>query len=414
MYSILDNIDTFVFAGNGVKAYVYTQVIKILVYNWWEEKMRQPLSLLENYKPSVRETEQFIKKYKEKMHISDLLNYYFFENHPFFDTKCRVFKCTLVDLFFKEKINVFAGTSSGSMTSFFLSCNVEIQYLERHLRKAKKVLDLHLFNPKVNNLFDGVSIFNHDFLKKEIITVFSKYNIPPSLTFKEHYEKYKKVWMCNAVCLDTGENVMMNYQTTPDVPVLDAILASCALFLIFPPVLIDGKYFIDGGFAIDFLMPLFPPLTTFGITMCNKGEPHISTYSNKIAGLKSIKEYNGDFTFGQSYHKDKEYDKSQNGFYDTMSKSPHLSGNQSFKKIPTFLSYLLNHITKMNWERLSPDHLQRIIHVETDYNFLRANLMTDLKVCAKRAVNRWYKRNVNQLLLCISIKSFKFINNKHL
>lgn len=56
----------------------------------------------------------------------------------------------------------------------------------------------------------------------------------------------------NAVSLRTGASVWFGPGARTDVPVLEAILASSALPVLFPPVQIEGEYFVDGG-AVEML-----------------------------------------------------------------------------------------------------------------------------------------------------------------
>jgi NTE family protein len=51
----------------------------------------------------------------------------------------------------------------------------------------------------------------------------------------------------NAVRLETGEMEWFGVGGRLDVPLADAIYASCALPVFYPPAVIDGRYYVDGG-----------------------------------------------------------------------------------------------------------------------------------------------------------------------
>lgn len=51
----------------------------------------------------------------------------------------------------------------------------------------------------------------------------------------------------NAVDLGTGEQVWFGAGGRKDVALLDAVAASCSLPLFYPPYLLDGRYYVDGG-----------------------------------------------------------------------------------------------------------------------------------------------------------------------
>jgi NTE family protein len=51
----------------------------------------------------------------------------------------------------------------------------------------------------------------------------------------------------NAVSLVTGTEVWMGTGSRDDVPVADAVYASCAIPIYFPPLRLDGDFLVDGG-----------------------------------------------------------------------------------------------------------------------------------------------------------------------
>lgn len=52
-----------------------------------------------------------------------------------------------------------------------------------------------------------------------------------------------------AVDFHTGQPVYFGHENLRDVPLHDAVYASCALPVLFPPMKINGSYYIDGGVA---------------------------------------------------------------------------------------------------------------------------------------------------------------------
>jgi NTE family protein len=51
----------------------------------------------------------------------------------------------------------------------------------------------------------------------------------------------------NAVDLETGNMVWFGAAGRTDVPLVDAVYATCALPLFYPPAVIDDEYYVDGG-----------------------------------------------------------------------------------------------------------------------------------------------------------------------
>lgn len=65
--------------------------------------------------------------------------------------------------------------------------------------------------------------------------------------FKERFDELPvKLWV-TAMDLDTGDRVLFGPGQIEDVPVLDTVVASCAIPGVFEPIPLKGQYLIDGG-----------------------------------------------------------------------------------------------------------------------------------------------------------------------
>ncbi|MBR9991393.1 MAG: patatin-like phospholipase family protein, partial [Gemmatimonadetes bacterium] len=94
-------------------------------------------------------------------------------------------------------------------------------------------------------LFNGIrqpSVFRADTFRRYIESVL------PATTFSE----LKIPLSMNAVDLETGRQEWFGAGGLMDVPLVEAVYASCALPVFYPPAVIDGRYFVDGG-VIDAL-----------------------------------------------------------------------------------------------------------------------------------------------------------------
>ena len=63
----------------------------------------------------------------------------------------------------------------------------------------------------------------------------------------ERFDELSLPLSVNAVDLETGETVWFGAGGRTDVPLADAVYASCALPLFYPPAEIGGRHFVDGG-----------------------------------------------------------------------------------------------------------------------------------------------------------------------
>lgn len=65
----------------------------------------------------------------------------------------------------------------------------------------------------------------------------------------DRFEDLRLPMSANAVDLETGEEVWFGAGGRMDVPIPDAVYASCALPVFYPPAQVDGRIYVDGGVA---------------------------------------------------------------------------------------------------------------------------------------------------------------------
>ena len=136
------------------------------------------------------------------------------------------------------KISEVVGTSIGALVGACLAAGQgfdELSEAAMALRKADIVL-LNRWALLINGIRQ-TSIFQREPLQGYIesvlpVTRFDELNLPLSV---------------NAVDLETGAMTWFGAGGRDDVSLADAIYASCALPLFYPPAVIDGRYYVDGG-----------------------------------------------------------------------------------------------------------------------------------------------------------------------
>jgi predicted acylesterase/phospholipase RssA len=138
-------------------------------------------------------------------------------------------------------IKNYYGTSVGSIIGVFYL----IGYTPFEILKF--ILDINLedfWDFNLINIDTNYSLLS-DLLFIKIKEIFSiKENV--NITLNEFYIKTGTKLNIFATSLTSRKNVCFNYETYPDLKVLTAIQASCSIPFIFPPVIINEEYFIDG------------------------------------------------------------------------------------------------------------------------------------------------------------------------
>jgi NTE family protein len=138
------------------------------------------------------------------------------------------------------KVSEIVGTSIGALVGACISGGMRVDHLTYLARELKRT-DVVTFN-RWAILFNGIrqpSVFRDTTFRRHIESVlpetdFGKLRVPLSV---------------NAVELGTGGQEWFGAGGRSDVSVADAVYASCALPVFYPPAEIAGRYYVDGGIA---------------------------------------------------------------------------------------------------------------------------------------------------------------------
>lgn len=156
-----------------------------------------------------------------------------------------------------NNIRDVAGTSMGSFFSLAYALKIPIDRLEKILSDTMKSDITRIYPNNFINLFNNYGFNNSiDYLKGFRDFMIEKYN-QNDMTFIELTKKTGVNLYVSVTEVNTGSNVIFNVNEYPNVSVLDAISASMCLPILSKPVLINGKYYIDGYLTNNFPIEVF-------------------------------------------------------------------------------------------------------------------------------------------------------------
>jgi NTE family protein len=135
------------------------------------------------------------------------------------------------------------GTSAGAMIGAALAGGRSIEEMEEHSRRFRRrdVMRLNRRAIWVNGI-RSPSVFRGDTLRSFVL----------ELLPTEQWGELTLPLMVNAVDLASGEMVWFGHGNDQNTALVDAVYASAALPVLFPPAEIGGRVLIDGG-AVDML-----------------------------------------------------------------------------------------------------------------------------------------------------------------
>lgn len=182
----------------------------------------------------------------------------------------------------KERLTnmkAIAGTSIGGLISGLRL----IGGSEEFVLSLAESLDFEWIGSKVNvgKFLNGGYFSERDWLIDFLsCCIHEKFGVN-DMTLKEFYDLTKIPFCVNTVCKTDNRSVYLSSFTNSDWTLIEALCATSALPLLFPPFVKDGKEYIDGGLTNNYMIELFPPERTLGIYI---GKKHPS--SNGIVRSK--------------------------------------------------------------------------------------------------------------------------------
>ncbi len=135
------------------------------------------------------------------------------------------------------------GTSTGAMMGAAIAGGRTLEEMEENSRSFRRrdVMRINRRAVWINGI-RSPSMFRGDTLRQ-----FIRSQLPT-----EEWSELTIPLLVNAVDLASGQMVWFGHRSEMDVPLVDAVYASAALPVLFPPVEIGGRMLVDGG-ALDML-----------------------------------------------------------------------------------------------------------------------------------------------------------------
>ncbi|MGD8276460.1 MAG: patatin-like phospholipase family protein [Gemmatimonadota bacterium] len=130
------------------------------------------------------------------------------------------------------------GTSIGALVGACLAGGADIALLEELARSLQRqdIVTLNRWAFLLNGISE-VSVFHADAFRRYLADV-----LPV-----ETFDDLSLPFSANAVHLETGRMEWFGAGGRTDVPLADAVYASCALPLFYPPADLGGELYVDGG-----------------------------------------------------------------------------------------------------------------------------------------------------------------------
>jgi len=193
---------------------------------------------------------------------------------------------SLKELIDFKNIEQVVGVSVGSLFGLFYVLQFDYREILDFIINLNysELLDINL-----DYLISNESIIQgkkYTELLKELITR----KVDPDLTFKQLYIHNGINYTVGAFNITESKMEYFNYQNNPDVKIIESIIASCSIPLLFPPVKINDCFYYDGALCNNCPVDILPELSTiaFDLDMSFKDGNSSSKVFEVINSLSTI------------------------------------------------------------------------------------------------------------------------------
>lgn len=147
-------------------------------------------------------------------------------------------------------IQSLVGTSMGALFACVMALGIPAGTMEDDLKTFfADEKNTFLEASALMQMFHRMGIDHANMVTKPLEKYFAQlWDVPPlDVTFVEFAKKTGKDLVICASCLETSKATYFSVNNTPQVSVMKAIQASMAVPMIFFPININGKHYVDGG-----------------------------------------------------------------------------------------------------------------------------------------------------------------------
>lgn len=144
------------------------------------------------------------------------------------------------------------GTSVGTIVSLLILLKYDWEEIDNYLIKRPWN---QLFKYDIKNClntYEKCGAFQKNDFVKSFEPLFSGVEIDININMKDFYELTKIEFYSYAVEMNYFNLECFSHKTHPEMKVVDAVYASCCLPIVFQPLIIEDKAYIDGGLFLNY------------------------------------------------------------------------------------------------------------------------------------------------------------------
>ena len=164
--------------------------------------------------------------------------------------------------------NYYTGCSAGSIICLLLNIGYNIDDIENIIS-----IDFKIFQElKITNLINNCGLDNGTKITNLFKAIILNRSYDINITFKELYEKTKKVLTFTTTNITTGKTEYHNYITQPNMQILLSLRMSINIPIVYSPIKYNDNYYVDGALLDSYPYNYNKNLKKIGIFLLQNNE----------------------------------------------------------------------------------------------------------------------------------------------
>ncbi len=146
-----------------------------------------------------------------------------------------------------ENIESIYATSIGAIVGVLVALKYDWQAINDYIVKRPWQDVFQINVTQIFDIFSKKGLFDKNSIEVFFKPFFNSRDIPMEITMEHFYEKYPVELHIFSLETNKFEVVDCSYKTHPELSLITALQMSCAIPIIFAPVCVEDKCYVDGG-----------------------------------------------------------------------------------------------------------------------------------------------------------------------
>jgi NTE family protein len=184
-----------------------------------------------------------------------------------------------------SNIKSVIGTSSGALIAVLCILDFKYSEIEEIMLKINTSNLKNISSENIINFFNDYGLDDGKNFHRIIKIILNIKVKNENITFKELFELTNKRLIITATCVNNMNIEYFDHINTPDIPVITVLLMSISIPIIFKPIKLENKYYVDGGLISHYPIDFFKDEKdkTLGIL--------VTSSMNNVKEINNFKDY---------------------------------------------------------------------------------------------------------------------------